>query len=62
LLAPVGVLEQQRCEQPPLPGIGQLVAAVSATGRFGDGGRKCFMRKKCMFLKYFEGSTTKDVC
>jgi len=24
-------------------------------GRFGDGGRKCFMRKKCMFLKYFEG-------
>ena len=28
---------------------------VSATGRFGDGGRKCIMRKKCVFLKYFEG-------
>ena len=30
-------------------------SAVSATGRFGDGGRKCFMRKKCVFLKYVEG-------
>jgi len=31
-------------------------------GRFGDGGGKCIMRKKCVFLKYFEGSTTKDIC
>jgi len=37
------------------PGLGQFGAAVSATSRFGDGGRKCFIRKKCVFLKYFEG-------
>jgi len=43
-------------------GLGQFGAAVSAASRFGDGGRKCFMRKKCVFLKYFEGWTTKDVC
>jgi len=35
---------------------------VSVTGRFGDDGRKFFMRKKCVFLKYYEGYTTKDVC
>ena len=29
--------------------------ADSATERFSDGGGKCFMRKKCVFLKYFEG-------
>jgi len=29
---------------------------------FGDGGRKCFMRKNCVFLKYFEGWATKDIC
>jgi len=26
---------------------------VLATGRFGDGGCKCVMRKKCVFLEYF---------
>jgi len=36
-------------------GLRQFGAAFSATGRFGDGGRKCIMRKKCVFLKYFEG-------
>ena len=35
--------------------LGQFDAAVLATGRFGDGGRKCIMRKTCVFLKYFEG-------
>jgi len=30
-------------------GLRQFGAAVSATGRFGDGGRKCIMRKKCVF-------------
>jgi len=33
----------------------QFGVAVSATSRFGDGGCKCVMRKKCVFLKYFEG-------
>jgi len=36
-------------------GLGQFGDAVSATGRFGDGGRKCIMRKACVFLKNFEG-------
>ena len=27
----------------------RLGDAVSATGRFGDGGRKCFIRNKCVF-------------
>jgi len=31
-------------------------------GQLGDGGRECFMRKNCVFLKYFEGWATKDVC
>jgi len=30
--------------------------------RFGDGGRKYIMRNIWVFLKYFEGETTKDVC
>jgi len=31
--------------------------------RFGDGGRKCFMRKNCVFeILYFDGWATKDVC
>ena len=30
-------------------GLGQFDDAVSATGRFGDGGRKCFMRKNVCF-------------
>ena len=33
----------------------------SAMGRLGDGGRKCFIRKKRV-LKYFKGYTIKDVC
>jgi len=45
----------KRGPQPALGGLGQFGADVSATGRFGDGGRKCVMRKKCVFLKYFKG-------
>jgi len=30
-------------------GLGQFGAAVSATGRFGDGGRKYFIRKNVCF-------------
>jgi len=29
--------------------LGLFSDGVSATGRFGDGGRRCFIRKKCVF-------------
>jgi len=32
-----------------LRGLEQFRDAVSATGRLGDGGRKCFIRKKRVF-------------
>jgi len=36
-------------QQPFHSCLGQLSDAVSATGHFGDGGRKCFIRKTCVF-------------
>jgi len=38
-----------RFNRPPGSGLRQFGGALSATGRFSDGGRKCFMRKKFVF-------------
>jgi len=38
------------------------ISDSSATGRYGDGGHKCFPYEKTMFSKYRKSETTKDVC
>ena len=42
--------------------LGHFGDVISATGPFGEGGRRCFIRKKFCFENTSMVVTTKDVC